>query len=158
MKLASAFGRTTPFIFLPWLGVVAVAAAAEPTGRWQFVDDGSSVEIAPCTLAADGLCGALVRLPKRAAPVTPAERKQLCGMTMIGSLKAGTPKPGEQARLLGWVIDPEDLARTNQPKRHAASLVLTSNVSARLDVHGPLNVVLESHRLMRPIAPGPACE
>jgi hypothetical protein len=167
MNSAHFMRRTTPFIALASLVAATATAtpsatpsatAAEPKGRWLFVDDGSGVEIAPCATAVDGLCGMLVQLPKSAAALSPAQRKQLCGVAMIGALKTATPKAGEQARLEGWVIDPEDLARTDRPKRYAASLVLTSEVSARLDVHGPFNIVLESHRLLRPVAAAAACE
>lgn len=158
MTLASICGRTTPYIFAPWLGIATPASAAEPTGQWLFVDDGSGVEIAPCPAAADGLCGTLVKLPKTAASIPPTERKRLCGLTMIGALKASMPKAGDQMRLDGWIIDPEELARTDQPKRYVTSLVLTSAVNARLDVRGPFSIVLESHRLMRPVAPAVVCE
>jgi hypothetical protein len=152
------FRRTTPFFLASWLGLMAVAPAAEPKGRWLFVNDGSGVEIAPCPIATDGLCGALVQLPKSAASITPAERKELCGLTMLGALKAGKPKKDELLRLEGWVIDPEDLAKTDKPKRYNVSLVMSSDVSARLDIRGPLGIVLESHRLMRPVAAATACE
>jgi hypothetical protein len=158
MKFSFNFGRTTPFVVFSWWGIAAAATAPEPTGRWLFVDDGSGIEIAACPAATDGLCGTLVQLPRSAAPITGAERKQLCGLTMLGSLKVGDPKRNELLRLDGWVLDPETLRRTDQPKRYAASLIITSEVSARLDVRGPLNIVLESHRLMRPVAPVAACE
>jgi hypothetical protein len=132
--------------------------AAQPNGQWLFVSDGSGIDIGPCPIAADGLCGVLVKLPKATTPITPTERKQLCGMTMLGSLKFAAPKPSEQFRLDGWVLDPEDLARTDQPKRYSASFVMTSDMNARLDIRGSLNIVIESHRLMRPVAPSPACE
>jgi hypothetical protein len=158
MKSTFIYGRTTPFFISLWLGISVAATATEPTGRWLFVDDGSTVEIATCTTAADGLCGTLVQLPKSAARITPAERKRLCGLTMLGSLKVANPKKDELLRLDGWVLDPEDLAQTDQPKRYAASLIMTSHASARLDVRGPLNVVVESHRLIRPAAPAAECE
>lgn len=158
MKFSFIFGRTTPFASLLWWGVAAAAMAPEPTGRWLFVDDSSGIEIAACAAATDGLCGTLVQLPKSAAPITGAEREQLCGLTMLGSLKVGEARKNELLRLDGWVINPEDLGRTDQPKRYAASLIITSEVSARLDVRGPLNIVLESHRLMRPVAPIAACK
>jgi hypothetical protein len=151
------FGRTTPFISALLLGPLAVAAVAEPKGRWLFVDDGSVVEIAPCPITADGLCGTLVQLPKRAAPISALERKRLCGLTMLGALEVGKPKKDELLRLEGWVVDPED-PQTDPPKRYGASVIMTSDVSARLDVRGPLGIVLESHRLMRPVASATACE
>jgi hypothetical protein len=161
MSTAKLMRRTTPFVFSASLAAAtatASATAAEPQGRWLFADDGSGVEIALCAAAGDSLCGRLVQLPKSAASLSAAQRKQLCGVVMIGSLKTVTPKAGEQVRLEGWVIDPEDLARTDAPKRYTASLALTSNVSATLSVHGPFNIVLESHRLLRPVAPAAACE
>jgi hypothetical protein len=158
MTFISINERTTPFIFLLWLSVATTALATEPTGRWLFVDDGSGIEIKSCPIAADGLCGMLIHLPKSAASITPAQRKQLCGITMIGALKVGMPKPGEQTRLEGWVINPEEFAKTDQPKRYATSLIVTSNASARLDVRGPFSFVMESHRLMRPATPVLACE
>jgi hypothetical protein len=158
MNIVFIIRRTTPFIFMFWLGVTTKAWAAEPTGRWLFVDDGSGVEIRPCPIAADGLCGTLVQLPKSAASLTLAQRKQLCGITIIGALKIGTSKQGEKIRLEGWVIDPEDLSKTEHPKRYATSLVVTSNVSAKLDVRGPFNFVLESYRLIRPVVPAKVCE
>jgi hypothetical protein len=42
-------------LFVSWLGLVAVASAAQPKGRGLFVDGGSGVEIATCSIAADGL-------------------------------------------------------------------------------------------------------
>jgi hypothetical protein len=152
------FRRTTPFFLVSWLGLVAGASAAEPNGRWLFVDDGSGVEIAPCPVAADGLCGTLVQLPNSAASITPAERKQLCGVTMLGALKVGKPKKDELIRLEGWVIDPENLAKTAEPTRYDVSMVMTSDVRARLDVRGPLGMVLESHPLMRSPASAPTCK
>ncbi len=158
MNIIFIIRRTTPFIFIFLLNVASTAWAAEPTGRWLFVDDGSGVEIKPCPIAADGLCGTLVQLPKSAASLTPAQRRQLCGVTIIGALKIGTPKLSEQIRLEGWVIDPEDLSKTEHPKPYAASLVVTSNVSAKLEVRGPFNIVLESYRLIRPVVPAMVCE
>jgi hypothetical protein len=153
-----AIGRTTPFILLFWLCTVNPARAAEPIGRWLFVDDGSSIEISPSPTPAEGLCGKLIQLPKTDTSITPAQRKQLCGITIIGALKISKAKPEEQIRLEGWVIDPEDLAKTDNPKRYAASLVVMSPVSAKLDVHGPFNIVLQSHRLIRPVLQTKACE
>jgi hypothetical protein len=151
------FGRTTPFFLASWLGLVVGASAAEPKGRWLFVDDGSGVEIAPCAIAADGLCGTLVQLPKSVTTITPAERKQLCGLTLLGALKVGKPKKSELLRLEGWVVDPED-PQTDPRKRYDVSLIMTSDVSARLEVRGPLGIVLESHRLMRPVVSATACD
>jgi hypothetical protein len=150
--------RTTPFILIFWLSGAPTAWATEPTGRWLFVDDGSGVEIKPCPIAASGLRGTLVQLPKSAASLTLAQRKQLCGVTIIGALKIGTPKLDEKIRLEGWVIDPEDLSKTEHPKRYPTSLIVTSNVSAKLEVRGPFNIVLESYRLIRPVVPGTVCE
>jgi hypothetical protein len=42
-------------VFASWLDLVAVASAAQTKGRWLFVDGGSGVEIATCSIAADGL-------------------------------------------------------------------------------------------------------
>jgi hypothetical protein len=158
MQFIFIIRRTTPFIFLLWLCIVNPTWATEPTGRWLFVDDGSGIEISPCPTPAEGLCGKLVQIPKTDASITPAQRKQLCGITIIGALKIGTAKQGEHIRLEGWVTDPEDLAKTDNPKRYAASLVVVSPVSAKLDVHGPFNIVLQSYRLIRPVLQTKACE
>jgi hypothetical protein len=157
MNKAPIYGRTTPFLVVSWLGLVMVASAAEPKGRWLFVDDGSGVEVAPCPIAADGLCGTLVQLPKSSGSISAAERKQLCGLMMFGALKPGKPKKNELLRLEGWVADPEAL-QTDPPKRYDVSWIMTSDVSARIEVRGPLGIVLESHRLMRPVASAAACE
>jgi hypothetical protein len=159
MLLISIVRRITSFIItLLWLGVSAPVLATELTGHWMFVDDGSGVEIKPCPIAGEGLCGVLSQLPKSAAALTPTQRKQLCGVVMIGALKIGKPKAGEQMRLEGWVIDPEDLVKAEQPKRYATSFIMTSNSNARLDVRGPFNIVLESYRLTRPVAQAAVCE
>lgn len=162
MSLSKAFslfiGWTTPFMFTTWPGAVAAASAAQPTGRWLFVDDASGIEIAPCLVASDGLCGTLVKLPKSAEPLAAELRKQLCGLTILGSLKVSKPERGERQRLDGWVLNPEDVARTAAPRRYEVSLIVMSEVSAKLEVRGPFGIVLESHRLMRPVAPAVSCE
>lgn len=159
MKQTLYFGRTTPFVLAAWLWLAAFAASGvQPTGSWLFVDDASGIEVAPCPLADDGLCGNLVTLPKSAESLATALRRQLCGLTLLGSLKTSIPGKGERLRLDGWVVDPEDLAHHQTPRRYSASLILLSQVGARLDVRGPLGIVLESHRLMRPVAVAPACE
>ncbi len=150
--------RIVPFAVASWLGLVAPVFAAELKGLWLFVDDGSGVEIGPCPIAANGLCGTLVQLPKSAASIAAAERKQLCGMTLLGELKAGKPKKDELLRLDGWVLNPEDLAQTDKPKRYDASLIMISEVSARLDVRGPFSIVMESHKLKRALASPRVCE
>jgi hypothetical protein len=158
MTLISAISRIAPFTVLFWLGMSTSSWAADPIGQWIFVDDGTGVDIKPCPVSGDGLCGVLFRLPKSATALDPTQRKQLCNITLIGGLKAGTPKQGEQMRWDGWVIDPEELAKTEQPKHYSSSLILTSKTSARLDVRGLFNLVVESHRLIRPLASTPACE
>jgi hypothetical protein len=147
-----------PFLFLLWLSSVNLVWAAEPTGRWLFIDDGSSIEISPCQAPEQGLCGKLVQLPKTDPSITPVQRKQLCGLTILGELKISKAKPEEQIRLEGWVIDPEDLSKTDNPKRYPASFVVMTPVSAKLDVHGPFNIVLQSHRLIRPALQAKACD
>jgi hypothetical protein len=140
---------TTPFIFALAFSATQAASTAQVAGRWLFVDDGSGIEIAPCPIATDGMCGALVQLPKSTANVTPDQRKQLCGFMMLGALKLTKPKKEELLRFDGWVVNPEDLAKTDRPKQYDVSLILISDLSARLDVRGPLGIVLETYRLTR---------
>jgi hypothetical protein len=155
--------RITPFIAV-WLGLTSPALLAGPhgpdvTGRWQFVDDLSGIEIAACAAPDEGLCARLVVLPKEAAALPDAQRRRLCGATIIGSLKAAKPKwRGELVRLEGWVIDPEDLLKSAKPERHNAAMVLLSGARAKLDVRGPMGLSLESHAMTRSVVPAAACE
>jgi hypothetical protein len=141
-----------------WLCFANPVRAADPTGRWLFADDGSGIEISACAAPTEGLCGKLVQLPKTDISITPTLRKQLCGATIIGALKNSAANPAEQFRLDGWVIDPEDLGKTDNPKRYVASLIVLSPVRAHLNVLGPFNLVLQSHRLIRPVLHTKACE
>ena len=159
LKNVLDIGRITPFIAAS-IWIVPVAwADPDPAGYWQFVDDSTGVEIAACADPKVGLCGRIVHLPKAASALPPAQQQQLCNLVMIGALKASAPKGrGELQRFDGWVIDPEERLKTAVPKRHAGSLVLTSEVGARLEVQGSLGIVVERHALMRTIVPGSRCE
>ena len=148
--------RTAPFIILMLVFHGAVAAA-DPRGLWLFVEDGTGVEVAPCAGTPGELCGVIVQLPRDAAALPVSSQSKLCGAVLMGSLKPGQAVRGEVVRLDGWVIDPEALFEQAHPQRYAASLVLLSDVRARLDVRGAFDVVLESHELVRAIAPAKKC-
>jgi hypothetical protein len=153
------FRRITPFLMSSVALVATAQVPVEPTGRWQFVDDNTGIDIAHCADPATGLCARIVRLPKTASGLTEREQRLLCGSLLLGDLKPATnPGRGELVRFQGWVVDPEESLKSATPKRYSARWVLTSPVQARLDVQGPLGIVLESHALMRAVASGSECD
>jgi hypothetical protein len=151
-------GRTTPSNILSLCHFASVTIAAQPTSRWLFVDVGIGSLIAACPVTTDSLCKTLVLLSQREGPNEGFERKLPRDAITLGSLKVGKFKNDEWLRLNAWVANPEDLGQTDKPKRYAASLVRSSEVSARLDVLDPLNIVPEPRRLMHPVALVAACE
>lgn len=140
--------------------LLLASACTEPdvTGHWQFVEDGSVVQIAPSSPPDPKWCAKLVRLSKEAAALPPEERRALCGLVIVGDLKpAKNQRKGEPPRLEGWVLDPEELLKSEKAERYPASLVLVSEERARLDVHGPAGVFYASYVLWRVQAPSEPC-
>lgn len=148
-------GRTTPFILAAAMYVNP--ASAEPRGYWLFVDDGTGIEVHPCSDGAVALCGVIMRLPKDAAALPASDREALCGAALLGDLRPAKTKEGEHAQLDGLVIDVEAMTREGKAPRYAASFVILSENRARLDVRDTLGIVIERHHLMRSLVPGARC-
>lgn len=128
-----------------------------PGGQWLFTDDGTGIEIRPCANANAEWCAALVTLPRDADRLPPAERALLCGSLVMGDLRP-TADRTQVKRLEGWIVDPlERLEGAKEPVRHAATLTLTSDAQACIEVHGPAGIVVERYALVRSIIPRTAC-
>jgi hypothetical protein len=148
-------GRITPFIVLA--GLLTGPAFAEPRGHWQFIEDGTGVELRSCSTGAAALCGVITRLPKSAKALPPAQRRAVCGVAMLGDLQPAKPKDGELARFDGWVDDIESMTPEGKAPRYAASLVVLSENRARLDVRVTLGIVIDRFQLLRALTPITHC-
>jgi uncharacterized protein (DUF2147 family) len=108
--------KTSVFLFaaaFSAFGAMTMAAdAPSAEGVWVTQNKDGAVQIVPCD---SGLCGYLVGLtpgqppedyPKDIHNADPARRDDsICGMALMGSLKAVEGKPGRWRD--GWVYDPQ---------------------------------------------------
>lgn len=128
-----------------------------PGGQWLFADDGTGIEIRPCANANAEWCATLVTLPRDADQLPPAERALLCGSLVMGNLRPTADRTQIQ-RLEGWIVDPQErLESGNEPVHHAATLTLTSDAQACVEVKGPAGIVVGRYALMRSVVPRAAC-
>jgi len=147
--------RITPFIII---GLLFVPAYAEPRGHWRFVDDGMGIELRSCNMGAATLCGVITQLPRSAAALPAEDRKALCGLGVLGDMQPAKTKEGELARLDGWADDIESMTPGGKARRYAASVVVLSENSARLDVRGAFGIVIDRLQLMRALTPITDCK
>ncbi|MFO0216945.1 MAG: hypothetical protein ACK511_13115 [Burkholderiales bacterium] len=155
-KTLFKYGRTTPIIIL--MGLLASPSFAEPRGHWRFVDDGTGVELRSCNTGAATLCGVITQLPRSAAALPAEDRKALCGLVVLGDMQPAKTKEGELARLDGWADDIESMTPGGKARRYAASVVVLSENSARLDVRGAFGIVIDRLQLMRALTPITDCK
>ncbi|MCW7539465.1 hypothetical protein OOT46_16610 [Aquabacterium sp. A7-Y] len=123
------------------------------SGPWQFVSDGTVVDIRACPGASDTLCAAIVGLPREPEVADPEVRGLLCGFRVMGDLRRSGAASERPAQWKGWVADPEEKLDGKEPEHHTATLTHVSENQARLDVLGPLGVLVETHWLLRVITP-----
>lgn len=146
-----------PKMYLAYVLLALTSPAdAGMLGRWLFADDGTVIDIQPCPGANGDLCAVIAELPSDAADLPPDQRLLLCGSRLMGGLRP-SHKAVEAKRLDGWIVDPEERLGGKEPERHPASLMVISENQARIDVRGPLDIVVESHVLTRSIAPIAGC-
>ena len=150
MKSFGRIGRTTPFILL--LSVRPPALAAEMTGQWLFASDGTGIEIHACSADSTALCATITTLPRDAAELSGDQRAVLCGSLLMGDLRRAAAKASEK-RLRGWIVDPAARLHSGSPPRHEVGVLQMSDGRVRIEVHGPLGVVVERYPLERPAAP-----
>lgn len=149
-------GRITPWVLLA--GLCTQPVFAESLGHWSFLDDGTGVELRPCTIGAAAQCGVITRLPKSAATLSVEERRAVCGITLLSDLQPAKAKDGEQARLEGSVIDIDSMTSKGKASQYDASFIVLSETRARLDVKGAFGIVFERLLLIRSLAAPPACK
>jgi hypothetical protein len=148
-------GRSTPYILTTAL--LAIPAFAEPRGHWQFTEDGTGIELRSCSPGEATLCAAFTQFPKSAKALSPAQRRAVCGIAILGDLQPAKAKSGELARLDGWVDDIESMTPEGKAPRYAATLVVLSENRARLDVRGTFGIVIDQSQLVRALAPISDC-
>lgn len=154
MNTLNLFGRCTPSIFIVLRATAASSGTAGVTG-WS-ADDGTVIDVRPCTETSPDLCATITKLSDSTANLQPAQQASLCGSLLMGDL-CPAKSSAHSMRLDGWIVDPEERMTTNEPERHAATLSLVSNNQARIEVRGSLGIVVESYRLSRLIVPVGTC-
>jgi hypothetical protein len=115
--------------------LLATPAFAEPRGHWQFTEDGSGIEHRSCSPGEATLCRAITQFPKSAKSLSPAQRRVVCSIPILGDLQPAIAKGGEFARLDGWVVDIESMtpegSRPELVQKEVVQLAAAQTLSAR---------------------------